>query len=229
MEDILGYVLSAILDSTVPGLRALWGNWGCLMVSILAAGILFWFLPAYVLDLPGDDWKTWIIVGPLATIAVVVMVAGTYGLTRGAGSKRDEPESGEDPGEQEPADQSAMGEPIARNIKALGRAMLVATWRTIHTETKECPYCAETLHARAVVCRFCGRNTYRLASESESKSGGQGGSFQPLGAGPGGELVFADSEDQNSVCMRCGARNPDGSPFCGTCGAALDVADGPIS
>ena len=87
--EILGYVLSKFLDVIVYDLRAILGNWGCLMVSILAAGVLFWFVPAYVLDLQGDDWKTWLVVGPLTTIVVVIMVSGTYGLTREARSKGD--------------------------------------------------------------------------------------------------------------------------------------------
>jgi hypothetical protein len=165
MEDILGYVLSKALDVVVPGLRASWGNWGCLMVSILAAGILFWFVPAYVLDLPGDDWKTWLVVGPLATIVVVIMVSGTYGLTRGRGAEGGEPAIGG--GYDGP-------EPGARDIEVLTDDIPESIQRYIHSRSKECPYCGATLNARAVMCRYCGRNVRRFTAESTVNSGGQG-------------------------------------------------------
>jgi ribosomal protein L40E len=163
MEEILGYVLSKFLDVIVYDLRAILGNWGCLMVSILVAGILFWFVPAYLLDLPGHDWKTWLVVGPLATIAVVLMVAGTYGFTRGAGSQSDEP-----------AAWSTLAEPFARDVEVLTKDIPETIQRHIDPGSKECPYCAATLNARAVMCRHCGRNTRRFAIESTLKSGGQG-------------------------------------------------------
>ncbi len=174
MGEILGYVLSAILDSTVPGLRATWGNWGCLMVSILAAGILFWFVPAYVLDLPGHNWKTWLVVGPLATIAVVIMVAGTYGLTRGGRSESDEPASGGGHGDQEPGTWSAVTEPFAQDIEVLTKDVPETIQRYVDPGTKECPYCAATLNARAVMCRHCGRNTRRFTTGPTLNTGGQG-------------------------------------------------------
>ena len=173
MEEILGYVLSWILDRTVPGLRMVWGNWGCLMASILAAGVLFWFVPAYLLDLPGHDWKTWLIVGPLATIAVVIMVAGTYGLTRG-GRSRSEQANGGGPADQEPETWSAMTKPFARDIEVLTKDVPETIQRYTEPGSKECPYCAATLNARAVMCRHCGRNTHQFRIGSTSNSGGQG-------------------------------------------------------
>lgn len=174
MEEFLGYALSWLLDRTVPGLRSIWGNWGCLMVSILVAGILFWFLPAYVLDGLGGDWKTWLVVGPLATIAVVVMVAGTYGLARGAGLKGDEQATGEDPGDPKPGSWSTFTEPFARDIEVLTRDIPETIQRTIEPGTKECPHCAATLNARAVMCRHCGRNVRRFTTGSTLDNSGQG-------------------------------------------------------
>jgi tetratricopeptide (TPR) repeat protein len=52
------------------------------MASILVVGVVVWFLPAYVLGWSGGDWKAWLVVGPLATVVVVIMVAGSYGLSR---------------------------------------------------------------------------------------------------------------------------------------------------
>ena len=158
--EFLEHILAWILGRIVPGLRAAWGNLGCLLVSVLAAGVLvFWFLPAYVLDEPGGDWKTWLIVGPLAAFAVVVMVAGTYGLARGARSKKDEIAVEERHGDQEPAEGSIM-EPTLRELKAIGRAIPDTILLYTHPATKECPYCAETLNERAIVCWNCGRNIY---------------------------------------------------------------------
>ena len=160
MGEILGYVLSKFLDVLVPDLRAILGNWGCLMVSILAAGILFWFVPAYVLDLPGEDWKTWLVVGPLATIAVVIMIAGTYGLNRKGRMQSDEPASDGGPGDQKPGTWSATTESFARDVEVLTKDIPEGIQRHIDPGSKECPYCAATLNARAVMCRHCGRNTY---------------------------------------------------------------------
>lgn len=224
MGEILGYVLSWILDRTVPGLRAIWGNWGCFMVSILVAGFLFWFLPAYVLELPGGDWKTWLIVGPLATFAVVVMVAGTYGLARGSRSKKGEMAVEESHGDEEPADGSNM-EPPVRDIKALDTAIPDTILRYTHPATKECPYCAETLSARAIVCWNCGRNIYRLGNESTSKRQGQGDSDRLRGAGSGGKPILVGNGGQTAGCAHCGTRNATDSAFCGECGALLKVAE----
>jgi hypothetical protein len=224
MGEILGYVLSWILDLTVPGLRAAWGNLGCLLVSILAAGLLVWFLPAYVLDGPGGDWKTWLIVGPLATFAVVVMVAGTYGLARGSRSKREEEAADESPEDQEPAERAIM-EPLVRDTKALGRAIPDTILRYTHPATKECLYCAETLNARAIVCWNCGRNIYRLRNESTSKRRGQGDSEGLPGTGSGGEPILAGNGGQTAECTHCGTRNATDSAFCGECGAVLTVAE----
>ena len=153
--ELLGYVFAWILDRIVPSLRAAWGNLGCLLVSILAAGVLVWFLPAYVLDGSGGDWKTWLIVGPLATFAVVVMVAGTYGLARGSRSKQGEMAVGESHGDQEPAEGSIMEGPLARDIKASVRATPKAIAQSVQTGTKECPHCGEQVSSRAIACRHC--------------------------------------------------------------------------
>jgi hypothetical protein len=223
--ELLGYVFAWILGRIVPSLRAAWGNLGCLLVSILAAGVLvFWFLPARVLDGQGGDWKTWLIVGSLATIAVVVMVAETYGLARGSRSKKDEMAVGESHGDQEPAERS-IKESLVRDIKAPGRAMPETILRYTHPATNECPYCAATLNARAIVCWSCGRNIYRLRNESTSKRQGQGDGDTLPGAVSGGEPILAGKGGQTAECTHCGTHNAVDSAFCGECGAPLDVAE----
>ncbi|MGD8466632.1 MAG: hypothetical protein PVI09_22480 [Anaerolineae bacterium] len=57
MEDLLGYVFSWILDIIIPDARRVLGNWGCFLTAVLVAGILVWFLPAYVLLGETDEWK----------------------------------------------------------------------------------------------------------------------------------------------------------------------------
>ncbi len=90
MDELLGYVFSWILDIVIPPIRKVWGNWGCFLASVLVAGSLVWFLPAYVLRGHSDDWKAWLVVGPLATVVLVVMIASTYGLMKGSRLKGDE-------------------------------------------------------------------------------------------------------------------------------------------
>ena len=39
----------------------------------------------------------------------------------------------------------------------------------LSSETKDCPMCAETIKAKAIICRFCG---HKFESESNSESEG---------------------------------------------------------
>lgn len=60
------------------------------MASVLAVAILVWFLPGYLLHRQGEDWKAWFIVGPFATLVIVVMITVTYGLAAGSRGERNE-------------------------------------------------------------------------------------------------------------------------------------------
>jgi len=119
MDDLLGYVFSWILDISIPPIRKMLGNWGCFLVSVLVAGSLAWFLPAYVLWGHSDDWKAWLVVGPLATVALVVMITSTYSLTKGSGVKGDERPFIPHPESQAPGDLSVMPEPHPQDIEEL--------------------------------------------------------------------------------------------------------------
>jgi len=41
--------------------------------------------------------------------------------------------------------------------------------RPSSTDTKECPFCAETIKAKAIVCRYCGRDLPKAESEEVSQ------------------------------------------------------------
>jgi tetratricopeptide (TPR) repeat protein len=119
MDELLGYVFSWILDISIPPIRKVLGNWGCFLASVLVAGSLVWFLPAYVLRGDSDDWKAWLVVGPLATVALVVMITSTYDLMKGSRVKGDEQALITHPGDQEPGELSVMPESQRQNIEEL--------------------------------------------------------------------------------------------------------------
>ena len=87
MVELPSYVVSRVADDTVPSVRTAWGNWGCLMASVFVVAVLVWFLAAFLLHSRGEDWRAWLIVGPSATLVIVVMITVTYGLA--AGSRRE--------------------------------------------------------------------------------------------------------------------------------------------
>lgn len=89
MGELLTYILSRVADEAVPGIRTTLGKWGCLMASVLVVAILVWFLPALLFHSRGEDWRAWLIVGPFATLVIVVMITVTYGLATGSGQDRD--------------------------------------------------------------------------------------------------------------------------------------------
>lgn len=118
MEDLLGYVFSWILDIIIPDARRVLGNWGCFLTAVLVAGILVWFLPAYVLLGETDEWKAWLVVGPLATISLIVMISSTYGLARGPRSRTREQDSKNHPETQEAVDFGPL-ESSPQDVEAL--------------------------------------------------------------------------------------------------------------
>ena len=119
MDEVLGYVFSWILNISIPPIRKVLGNWGCFLMSVLVAGSLVWFLLAYVLRGQSDDWKAWLVVGPLATVALIVMITSTYGLMKGSRLKGDELPVITHPEGQAPGDLSVMPDPHPQDIEAL--------------------------------------------------------------------------------------------------------------
>lgn len=98
--ELLASILSWILDRILLPVRKALGNRGCFLVSIVAAIVLVGLLPTYYLQRQGEDWKTWLILGPFARVVVVVMVTATFGLARGPKSQTDETALGEGHGDR---------------------------------------------------------------------------------------------------------------------------------
>ena len=213
MHDILGYVFGWILDATVPLMRIAWGNRGCLLASIVMTIILVGLVPAYLLHRQGEDWQTWLILGPLATVIVVVMVTTTYGLARGSRPGTDGTGLEEYLGDQEPAAWSKAEELATQDIEITRREIPGAILRYFQAGTTPCPHCGREISSRATICKFCDRHVNLPTSAP-----GLGSDRQPAGtASPSAET----GREQRLRCAQCGAQNPAGSSFCGECGAAL--------
>jgi ethanolamine transporter EutH len=91
MEELLGRAIAWILDHTIPPLRDTLGNWGCFLFAILATALPLWILPTYIAYNQGGDWKAWLVVGSMATAALVIMVTVHFGLAQRSGPDEPDP------------------------------------------------------------------------------------------------------------------------------------------
>ena len=222
--DLLAPILSWILDRIITTMRRTLGNRGCFLASIVAAIVLVGFLSAYYLHGQGEDWRTWLVVGPLATVVLVVMVTATYGLARGSKSKTDETPLGEVLGDQELAAWSATEELATQDIRTMVREIPRAILRLFQAETAECPHCGQEISSRAIICKFCDRYVNPPRSEPTPRSGPRPASTTSPSPEPVSELNSAGHGEPLVRCEHCGARNPADSSFCGECGASLESA-----
>ncbi|MGD8465359.1 MAG: zinc ribbon domain-containing protein [Anaerolineae bacterium] len=207
MHDILGYVFGWILNATVPTVRRAWGNRGCLLASVVTAVVLVGLVSAYVLYQQGEDWKTWLILGPLTTVRVLVMVTTTYGLARGSRSETEGTALEERFADQEPAIVSTAKRLATQDIEITRREIPSAILRYFQPAPTDCPHCGREISSRAIICKYCDRHVQLPKST----------------ALPGAE----PDQAPRFRCARCGAPNPPDSSFCGECGAGLQDSHSP--
>jgi tetratricopeptide (TPR) repeat protein len=173
MEELLSYILSRVADEAVPGIRSAWGNWGCLMASVLVVAVLVWFLPAYLFHSRGEDWRAWLIVGPFATLVIVVMITVTYGLA--AGSRRDRDEM---PLQHTEQPQDRQGEAGTMSIQAQQHLDLAydhqdgdeftSALRECETAIRFDPGYAEPHNLRGIVLEELGRKEEAIAAYAQA-------------------------------------------------------------
>jgi len=173
MEELLSYIFSRVADETVPDVRKAWGNWGCLMASVLVVAILVWFLPAFLFHSRGEDWRAWLIVGPFATLVIVVMITVTYGLA--AGSRRDLDEMPLQHTEQGPDQRVELGTMSIQAQQHLDLAYdhedrdeFTNALRECETAVRFDPGYSEAHNLRGIVLEVLGRKEEAIAAYGEA-------------------------------------------------------------
>jgi hypothetical protein len=90
----------------------------------------------YLVYRQGGDWTAWLVIGPIATVLVVVMVTVTYGLARRSGAEEIEAESVESPEDQEHAGWSPGYEALGRDVR-VALAITQEVGKTVTTPARQ--------------------------------------------------------------------------------------------
>jgi hypothetical protein len=155
MDEILAYILSWILDKTVPQARQTMGNRGCLLMAIVTAILLAGILPANYLYDRGEDWKTILIFGPLATILLLAMITTTFGIGRKPVVETEERTGLSATEELQALDDEAVADAIAEADGLLSARMKSGA-------RSRCPECGHANRASAGECANCGKHRSTL-------------------------------------------------------------------
>jgi tetratricopeptide (TPR) repeat protein len=149
------------------------GKLGLLDAVGMVVAILVWFLPAFLFHGRGEDWRAWLIVGPFATLVIVVMITVTYGLA--ASSRRDRDEM---PLQHTELAQDRQGEASTMSVQALQHLNLAydhedgdeftSALRECETAIRFDPGHAEAHNLRGIVLEELGRKGEAIAAYAQA-------------------------------------------------------------